>query len=150
MTQEKQHDIVLMRYSVISPIINGLPEEYSSLDVFYRDAAKKGTVSPDCDYCIRMHFLNNCCFDRRNTEFLFRKRNRNDLLFLENCILPFCDLTCLGPQAAYMIIKLAWMDRMLFTPGFIPKATGTTLMDYTQPFFIRTARMFFKVNSKAQ
>ena len=47
MTQEKQHDIALMRYSLISPIINGLPEEYSSLDAFYRDAAKKGTISPD-------------------------------------------------------------------------------------------------------
>ena len=47
MTQEKQHDIALMRYSVISPIINGLSEEYSSLDAFYRDAAKKGTVAPD-------------------------------------------------------------------------------------------------------
>lgn len=47
MTQEKQHDTALMRYSLISPIINGLPEEYSSLDAFYRDAANKGTVSPD-------------------------------------------------------------------------------------------------------
>lgn len=47
MTQEKQHDTALMRYSLISPIINGLPEEYTSLDAFYRDAAKKGTVSPD-------------------------------------------------------------------------------------------------------
>lgn len=47
MTQEKQHDTALMRYSLISPIINGLPEEYSSLDAFYRDAAKKGIVSPD-------------------------------------------------------------------------------------------------------
>lgn len=47
MTQEKQHDIALMRFSVISPIINGLPEEYNSLDAFYRDAAKKGAVSPD-------------------------------------------------------------------------------------------------------
>lgn len=47
MTQEKQHDIALMRYSVISPIINGLSEEYSSLDAFYRDAAKKGAAAPD-------------------------------------------------------------------------------------------------------
>lgn len=47
MTQEKQHDTALMRYSVIPPIIDGLPEEYSSLDAFYRDAAKKGAVSPD-------------------------------------------------------------------------------------------------------
>lgn len=47
MTQEKQHDIALMRYSAIAPIINGLSKECSSLDAFYRDAAKKGTVSPD-------------------------------------------------------------------------------------------------------
>lgn len=47
MTQEKQHDIALMRYSVISPIINGLSEECSSLDAFYRDAAKKGAVASD-------------------------------------------------------------------------------------------------------
>lgn len=47
MTQEKKHDIALMRYSVISPIITGLSEDYSSLDAFYRDASKKGAVSPD-------------------------------------------------------------------------------------------------------
>lgn len=47
MTQEKKHDIALMRYSVISPIITGLSEDYSSLDAFYRDASKKGVVSPD-------------------------------------------------------------------------------------------------------
>lgn len=47
MTQEKKHDIALMRYSVISPIITGLSEDYSSLDAFYRDVSKKGVVSPD-------------------------------------------------------------------------------------------------------
>lgn len=47
MKQEKQHDIALMRYSVISPIINGLPLEYDSLDAFYRDAANKGVVAPN-------------------------------------------------------------------------------------------------------
>ena len=47
MTQEKQHDTALMRYSLISPIINGLLEEYSSLDAFYRDASKKGAAAPD-------------------------------------------------------------------------------------------------------
>ena len=31
MDQEKQHDIALMRYSVISPVISGLPETYSCL-----------------------------------------------------------------------------------------------------------------------
>lgn len=34
MDQEKQHDIALMRYSVISPIISGLQENYSSLEAF--------------------------------------------------------------------------------------------------------------------
>ena len=47
MDQEKQHDIALMRYSVISPIISGLQENYSSLEAFYRDAARKGTIAPD-------------------------------------------------------------------------------------------------------
>ena len=47
MDQEKQHDIALMRYSVISPVISGLPETYSSLEAFYRDASKKGTIAPD-------------------------------------------------------------------------------------------------------
>lgn len=47
MTQDKKHDIALMRYSVISPIITGLSENYSSLDAFYRDASQKGVVSPD-------------------------------------------------------------------------------------------------------
>ena len=60
MTQEKQHDIALMRYSVISPIINGLSEEYSSLDAFYRDAAKKGTAffcvfAACCMHSLRSH-----------------------------------------------------------------------------------------------
>lgn len=42
MDQEKQHDIALMRYSVISPVLSGLPENYSSLEAFYRDASNKG------------------------------------------------------------------------------------------------------------
>lgn len=47
MTQEKKHDIALMRYSVIAPIITGLQEDYPSLDAFYRDAEKRGVVFPD-------------------------------------------------------------------------------------------------------
>lgn len=47
MDQEKQHDIALMRYSVISPIISGLQENYPSLEAFYRDASAKGTIAPD-------------------------------------------------------------------------------------------------------
>ena len=66
---------------------------------------------------------------RRDTEFLFHKGNRHDLLFLRNRILPFCDLTCLGTQAADMVIKLTCVDMMFFAPGFIRKTTGTAFMD---------------------
>ncbi len=47
MNQQKQHDIALMRYSVISPLITGLSDEYSSLEAFYRDASAKGVKHPD-------------------------------------------------------------------------------------------------------
>ena len=47
MDQEKKHDIALMRYSVISPVISGLQENYCSLVAFYRDASSKGVMSPD-------------------------------------------------------------------------------------------------------
>lgn len=47
MEQDKKHDIALMRYSVISPLITGLQEDYSSLDAFFRDASLKGVSAPD-------------------------------------------------------------------------------------------------------
>ncbi|MDD3223082.1 MAG: helix-turn-helix domain-containing protein [Lachnospiraceae bacterium] len=47
MNQEKQHDIALMRYSVIAPVISGLQENYPSLEAFYRDASAKGTIASD-------------------------------------------------------------------------------------------------------
>ena len=47
MDQEKQHNIALMRYSVISPVISGLWEEYSSLTAFFNDASAKGVLAPD-------------------------------------------------------------------------------------------------------
>ena len=47
MNQQKQHDIALMRYSVIAPLITGLSDDYSSLEAFYRDASAKGVVHPD-------------------------------------------------------------------------------------------------------
>lgn len=47
MDQQKQHDIALMRYSVISPLITGLSDDYSSLEAFYRDASAKGVTHPD-------------------------------------------------------------------------------------------------------
>lgn len=47
MNQENKHDIALMRYSVISPIISGLQENFPSLDAFYRHASTKGVAAPD-------------------------------------------------------------------------------------------------------
>lgn len=47
MDQQKQHDIALMRYSVIAPLITGLSDDYTSLEAFYRDASAKGVVHPD-------------------------------------------------------------------------------------------------------
>ena len=47
MDQQKQHDIALMRYSVISPLITGLIDDYPSLEAFYRDASAKGVIHPD-------------------------------------------------------------------------------------------------------
>lgn len=47
MEQDKKHDTALMRYSVISPLITGLQEDYASLDAFFRDASLKGVAAPD-------------------------------------------------------------------------------------------------------
>ena len=47
MEQDKKHEVALMRYSVISPLITGLQEEYPSMDAFFRDASLKGILSPD-------------------------------------------------------------------------------------------------------
>ena len=47
MEQDKKHDIALMRYSVISPLITGLQEDYPSLDAFFRDASLKGVTAPE-------------------------------------------------------------------------------------------------------
>lgn len=47
MEQDKKHEIALMRYSVISPLITGHQEDYPSLEAFFRDASAKGVASPD-------------------------------------------------------------------------------------------------------
>ena len=76
-----------------------------------------------------MELFSASCSGRRDTEFSLHKGNRNDFLFLRNRILPFCDLTCLGTQAADMVIKLTCVDMMFFAPGFIRKTTDTAFMD---------------------
>lgn len=47
MNQEKAHAIALMRYSVISPLISGLSDQYPSNEAFFRDAFNKGVQAPD-------------------------------------------------------------------------------------------------------
>lgn len=47
MTQEQTHDIALMRYSVIAPLISGLQDQYPSHEAFFRDASARGISAPD-------------------------------------------------------------------------------------------------------
>lgn len=47
MTQEQTHEIALMRYSVIAPLVSGLQDEFSSHEAFFRDASLKGVITPD-------------------------------------------------------------------------------------------------------
>ena len=47
MDQQKQHDIALMRYSAISPLITGLSDDYTSLEAFFRDVSARGITHPD-------------------------------------------------------------------------------------------------------
>lgn len=47
MTQEQTHEIALMRYSVIAPLVSGLQDDYSSHEAFFRDASLKGVIAPD-------------------------------------------------------------------------------------------------------
>ncbi len=47
MEQDKKHDIALMRYSVIAPLITGTSDDFPSLDAFFRDASVKGVTAPD-------------------------------------------------------------------------------------------------------
>lgn len=46
MDQDKKHDIALMRYSAIAPIISGLDGEYVSLNAYFRDVAVRGVKAP--------------------------------------------------------------------------------------------------------
>ena len=46
MTQEQTHEIALMRYSVIAPLISGLQDSFSSHEAFFRDASARGVMTP--------------------------------------------------------------------------------------------------------
>ena len=47
MTHEQTHEIALMRYSVIAPLISGLQDSFPSHEAFFRDASTRGVVAPD-------------------------------------------------------------------------------------------------------
>lgn len=47
MKQELAQDIALMRYSMISPLIVGLPDEYRSKDAYFRAASARGALHPN-------------------------------------------------------------------------------------------------------
>lgn len=47
MTHEQTHEIALMRYSVIAPLISGLQDSFSSHEAFFRDVSARGVVAPD-------------------------------------------------------------------------------------------------------
>lgn len=47
MTQEQTHEIALMRYSVIAPLVSGIQDSFSSHEAFFRDASSKGVTAPD-------------------------------------------------------------------------------------------------------
>ncbi len=46
MTKDQMHDIALMRYSVIAPLISGLSNHYESNEAFFRDVSSKGVTTP--------------------------------------------------------------------------------------------------------
>ena len=47
MKQELAQDIALMRYSMISPLIVGLPDEYKSKEAYFRAASARGALHPN-------------------------------------------------------------------------------------------------------
>ena len=47
MKQELAQDIALMRYSMISPLIVGLPDEYRSKEAYFRAVSARGALHPN-------------------------------------------------------------------------------------------------------
>jgi hypothetical protein len=48
MKQELAQDVALMRYSMISPLIVGLPEEFKTKEAFFRAASARGALHLKC------------------------------------------------------------------------------------------------------
>ena len=47
MKHDLAQDIALMRYSMISPLIIGLPNEYDSKEAYFRAASERGAIHPN-------------------------------------------------------------------------------------------------------
>ena len=47
MEQQKKHDIALMKYSAIAPVISGLPAQYQSFSEYFREVSERGVLHPD-------------------------------------------------------------------------------------------------------
>lgn len=47
MEQDRKHDIALMRYSAIAPLITGAQADYPSLSAYFREVSAKGIKDPD-------------------------------------------------------------------------------------------------------
>lgn len=47
MEQQKKHDIALMKYSAIAPVISGLPAQYRSFSEYFREVSERGILHPD-------------------------------------------------------------------------------------------------------
>lgn len=47
MEQQKKHDIALMKYSAIAPVISGLPAQYKSFSEYFRQVSERGILHPD-------------------------------------------------------------------------------------------------------
>ena len=47
MEQQKKHDIALMKYSAIAPVISGLPAQYKSFSEYFREVSERGILHSD-------------------------------------------------------------------------------------------------------
>ena len=47
MEQQKKHDIALMKYAAIAPVVSGLPAQYRSFSEYFREVSEKGIPHPD-------------------------------------------------------------------------------------------------------
>ena len=47
MKQQKKHDIALMKYSAIAPVVSGLPAQYKSFSEYFREVSQRGVLHPD-------------------------------------------------------------------------------------------------------